>query len=338
MDAKKILLIQTAFLGDAILTTPLIRAVKQIFQNSQLDILVIPETKLIFQDNPHISNILLFDKRRFLNRYTSFISTLRVIRNNKYNLIISVHLSFSSSLFFLLSGCNKRLGFPRQKFKNISVDLPKGLPIVKRYLYLMNYFFKDEFSYQTELFWDSELDNKIKNFVREKNTEKKKLVGIAPGSVWPTKRWPLKYYAELIKKLNEHDVKCVLVGGKQDQEVCDKIVELTEPENVNTSGQFTILESAALIKELDLLVTNDSAPMHIANAVKTDVIAIFGPTVKRFGFFPFRSNDEVIEISLECRPCGKHGGKKCPQRHFKCMKDITPDVVFQSVIRHLVNI
>jgi heptosyltransferase II len=329
---NKILIIQTAFLGDAILTTPLIRALKQTFHESLIDILIIPETAIVFENNPHIHRIISFDKRNKLYRTTSFFKVLNQLQLNNYDLAVSAQLSFTSSLLMYLSGIPNRLGFPRQRLLTMTIDLPKGIPVVKRYLRLMTAITDQEFSYQTELFWDKTVEERadfvLSNFCKPPDI----VVGLAPGSIWPTKRWPAEYFSELITMIARNNIKVILIGGNDEVGLCKLIANNSRAESLNLAGKLSILGSAAVIKRMDLIVTNDSAPMHLANAVETDVIAIFGPTVQKFGFYPFRSKDKVIEINLTCRPCGKHGGKICPQKHFRCMKAITPDLVLKNVL------
>jgi heptosyltransferase II len=250
-------------------------------------------------------------------------------------LSVSAHLSMTSSLLTYWAGIKHRLGLPRQKLLTITIDLPKGIHIAKRYLRLMQALSDREFSAQTELFWDDKVEDKVTKLTESYMQNKQDIVGIAPGSVWKTKRWLPEYYVQLIKDLRQHGVYTVLIGGKDDAELCNKISYLTGVEPLNMSGKLSVLGSAALIKRLKLLITNDSAPMHIANAVQTDVIAIFGPTVRRFGFFPYRAGDIILETDLDCRPCGKHGGQKCPQKHFRCMKDISPELVLNAVLHKL---
>jgi heptosyltransferase-2 len=115
--------------------------------------------------------------------------------------------------------------------------------------------------------------------------------------------------------------------------LCDRIEQKLNTNLVNLAGKTSLLEAAAIIKECDLMVCNDSGTMHIANAVQTDVFAFFGPTVERFGFAPFRPQDKIFQIDLECRPCTSHGGKKCPLGHFHCMLRIDPDVVFRQICK-----
>jgi len=335
MTYKKILLIQTAFLGDAILTTPLVRALRQTFPDSMIDIMVIPETAAVFKNNPNINNIIIYNKRKLVWKWLDLFSLLINIKSNKYDLAVSAQLSMRTSLIMWMSGIPNRLGFPRQKLKTMTINLPKGLPVVKRYIKLMEALTNESFTYQTEVFWDEKTENAVNDLAGRYLKTNKHTVGIAPGSVWATKRWLPQYFSELIRLLAERNIHSVLIGGKEDYILCDEIAAESGLKPLNTAGKLTIQGSAAFIKRLNLIVTNDSAPLHLANAVQTDVVAIFGPTIRRFGFFPFRQNDKVLEIGLKCRPCGKHGGKRCPLKHFSCMKSITPDMVFKSVLETL---
>ncbi len=332
---SRILLVQTAFLGDAILTTPLLRAIKQTFPEAALDVLCIPQTRLVFQFNPHIRKIISFDKRKLSGRVRSIFSVFSFLKRGNYDLAVSAQMSLTTSLLLVLAGIPERLGFPRQELTTMTVQLPKGMPVVKRYLRLMQVFSDKEFNFQTELFWDQETEAEVEKKIEALSSTGEPIVGLAPGSVWPTKRWPAEYYANLIRSLAEKGISPVLIGGKEDRELCGNIAQQSGVEPLNMAGELSVLGSAALIERLNLLVTNDSAPLHIANAVKTDVVAMFGPTVERFGFFPFRDSDRVLQIDLACRPCGKHGGKKCSQGHFRCLRDINPETALLTILEVL---
>jgi len=330
---QKILVLQTAFLGDVILSTPLIRALRQLFPAACLDVLTIPETGIIFKANPYINEIIYFNKRSILKKIISFIHLIFKIRNKKYDLAISIQSSLTSSFLMLLGGVPKRGGFARQKFLTLSVEHTKGWHKIQKILRLLEPLSDQKFDMQTEIFWTAKEERKISQIIEQLQNKAGPIVGIAPGSIWNTKRWIKEYYRELIKLLEKKAILIILIGGTDDFELCEFIKN--ESHAVNLAGSISILESAALIEKLDLLITNDSAPLHIANAVKTDVIAIFGPTVKELGFYPFRATDKVIEIDLDCRPCGTHGGKKCPLGHHNCMKLITAKMVFNAVIGQL---
>lgn len=327
---SKVLIIQTAFIGDAILSTTVFKGIKKVLPNASLDVLAIPQTSNLFYNNPNIENVYEFNKRKFYNRVTSFFKILSLIKKNKYDLAISIQSSFTSSVLMKFGGVKFRIGYPRQKLLTHTIKLKKGLHIRKRVLRLLepicNKTILDD---ETELFWSIDESNRISKIAELESSKLK--IAIAPGSAQFTKQWPKEYFGRLIKKLEENNFNVFLIGGKEDRYLCDEIVAKHDLSAVNLSGDLTLLDSAALINKVDLVISNDSAPLHIANAVKTDVFAIFGPTVKRFGFYPYRENDKILEVELDCRPCGKHGGDKCPLEHFKCMVELTPEIVFEEV-------
>jgi heptosyltransferase-2 len=160
------------------------------------------------------------------------------------------------------------------------------------------------------------------------------LVAIAPGTIWNTKRWLKERYASLAVRLDDEGFEVVLIGGREDAALCDEIQKLSGSSRVyKTAGKLTLLQSAELIRRCKVLITNDSAPMHIGVAMETPVVAIFGATVPAFGFGPVGRFDAVVETrGLKCRPCSIHGGNKCPIKTFDCMNDITYERVFETVM------
>ena len=157
----------------------------------------------------------------------------------------------------------------------------------------------------------------------------KKIIAIAPGSVWKTKRWPTEYYKTLVAQLAKNSFGVVLIGSKEEMQICDEV--LAGEDGINLAGKLSLLESAAVISKCHLMICNDSGALHISNAVETDVFAFFGPTVQSIGYFPFRERDFVFERDMECRPCGSHGGKSCHLKHHECMKMIYPEEVLKKV-------
>lgn len=326
---KKILIIQTAFIGDAILTTPIIRAMKSTFNEAEIDIIAIPETADVFLYNRNISNIITFNKRVMSKRLKSFFSIVMELRRKRYDLAVSIQSSMTSSLIMLLGGIKYRLGFPHQKFLTHTIEHKKGFHFRLRILRLMEALSREQFGGDTEMFWSSSEEEKVSEVL--KSCESGKHIILAPGSAQFTKQWPKNSFGLLAKMLEDDGFSLFFIGGKQDRELGEEIILSHGLSTKNLCGKFSILESAALIKRADLVISNDSAPLHIANAVNTPVVAIFGPTVKKFGFYPYREKDKVIEIELDCRPCGKHGGDNCPLKHFNCMNKITPEMVYREV-------
>jgi len=149
-----------------------------------------------------------------------------------------------------------------------------------------------------------------------------RLIVFAPGSVWATKRWP--YYADLAREWGERG-QLVVVGGDADRELALEIVNATRGRAIDATGKLSLLASAELIGRAAVVVTNDSAPLHLASAMNTPTVAIFGPTVPEFGFGPLAERSAVAGVTtLRCRPCDKHGPRVCPLGHWQCMREITP--------------
>jgi heptosyltransferase-2 len=160
------------------------------------------------------------------------------------------------------------------------------------------------------------------------------MIALAPGTVWNTKRWPAERFAELARKLDGEGYTVALVGGAEDRPLCDAIVSAAAPARIFTAaGALSLLRSAELIRRCQLLVSNDSAPMHLGVAVGTPVVALFGATVPEFGFAPYGPKDLVVEIrGLSCRPCSSHGGARCPINTFDCMLRISADRVAATAL------
>jgi len=336
MNPQKILIIQTAFLGDVVLSTPLIRAVKKKYQHSKIFFLLIPQSKELLQNNPHLDGIIVYDKKDKEKGVLSFIALARKIRASGFDLALIPHRSFRSALLAYLARIPQRVGFDKssgaflltKKIKYIQnqSEAKRNLSLLGGGLYseddcLPELFpSEDDFKYIEELFknWDVRREDKI--------------VGIAPGSVWNTKRWLPERFGEvaeaLIVKLG---AKVIFIGGKEDEKLCLEIASNMKSKPLIAAGKTSPLQSVTLISRCKVIISNDTAPMHMAVAMRVPVVAIFGSTIPEFGFAPNGKNDLVIQKEIYCRPCGIHGRKKCPEKHFRCMKEITAEEVFEAV-------
>ena len=333
----KFLLIQTAFLGDVILTTPLIRAIKQKFPRSELHVLVIPETAMLLKHNPYIDKLLVFDKRKKYKKLFTFIQTIARLGRQQYDLAFAGTGSLTTALLMLMSRIPRRIGFANQAFLTDRVQKDQSLHTRERYVSLLSPLVDLPENTETEMIWSSRDAAAVDTVLKSWPTSEYR-IGMAPGSVWPTKRWPAEYYAELIRLLQKKNVQIFLFGGRGEHELCENISRGSESPVINLAGELSLLQSAALIDRLDLLVCNDSAPLHLANAVNTPVFAFFGPTVKEFGFYPYRPHDRMLEIpDLYCRPCSPHGTRRCPQGHFRCMLEQKPASVARQILNFLHN-
>jgi heptosyltransferase-2 len=340
LDNKKILILQTAFLGDVILTLPLVQVLKKNFPESEIDFVCIPGTSEILKNNPHIHEIIPYDKRNAgVNGFTGLIKKLR---NRKYGLLISPHRSFRSSLISYLSSPGKSVSFDNSSFgflydKKEVYD--KDIHEIQRNLSLLNSEgIREKNIIKPELFLSVDDKRKIDClFYEYKINDSHKIISIAPGSVWFTKKFPEEKFVKLCDLLSDTDYKIFLTGGKNDKRTSDFIANNSRNRKIiNVTGHLSVPESAELISRSDILITNDSAPLHIANAVGTDVIAVFGATVPAFGFYPYGKDDIVFETNgLSCRPCAIHGGKKCPVGTFECMLKIDESKIAEVLKRKL---
>ena len=187
-----------------------------------------------------------------------------------------------------------------------------------------------------ELYLSSEEENKVNElFATEKITDSDDLIAIAPGSVWFTKRYPKEKFSEVLNLLTNTNSKVFLIGGQADRELGEYLISNSKNKNIiNTIGKLNVLESAELIGRCRVLLTNDSAPLHIANSVGTKVISLFGATVPQFGFFPYGKDDVILETEgLVCRPCSIHGSKSCPIGTFVCMHNIKEQKIISTLIK-----
>ncbi len=339
---KRILIIQTAFLGDVVLTIPLIMAVKKAFPDSYLSVMVIPAVKEILENNPAINEIIVFDKKGQDQSGSAFWQLVRKIKAHNFNVVLLPHRSFKSVWLCFLARIPKRIGFttsegsflltdrvPYKKARNVheidrNLDLlePLGVKDKKSTIFIDPG--PDAVKYALELFNDYEI--KASSLV----------IGINPGSVWPTKRYATEKYAALADRLiKELKATVIIIGSPADAPVADKMAHEMHETAINLAGRSSILQMAAIMKRFNLLVSNDSGAMHIAVALGVPVVAIFGPTTQDLGFYPYSIKDIVVEKDLPCRPCGKHGGLQCPKKNFLCMKLITITDVFNAVKRRL---
>ncbi len=339
MNPKRVLIIQTAFLGDMILTLPVIQQISK-YTESETDVLCIPETSELLKNNIYIKEIITYDKRNSgIKGLTELVTKLR---KKKYDLIISPHRSFRSSLISYLSNAEKTISFDTSSFSflyDIKIKYENNIHEISRNLNLLKpEGINNSSIIRPEIFISAVDKRKIDCIFYEhriKNDEK--FIVIAPGSVWFTKRFPKEKFIVLCNLLEKTGVKIFLTGSKNDKKISDFITNNSKNRNIiNVTGSLTILESAELITRARVLISNDSAPLHIANSVNTDVIAIYGATVPAFGFYPYGKNDVIFEtMGLKCRPCGIHGGNKCPVGTFECMLKIDEREIAESVKKML---
>ena len=321
---KKILIVRFSSLGDILLTTPLIRSLKTKYKQLSIDFVIKNQFKDVVLNNPYINNVYS------IKTFEETGKLKKILSNNKYDVVIDLQNNIRSRK--LINDISQNIfrftkptlsKFLLVKFK---INLLKEIiPIPIRYANSLPDFYPDEEG--LDLFLPTDITAKI-----NKNAD---IIGLCPGSVHKTKMWPEEYFIKLGNLLVQNGYEIVLFGGKSDREICAKISGKIS-NALDLSNDNKLYETSINMKQCKTVICNDSGLMHTAVASKVPVIALFGSTVKEFGFAPYKSKSLVIENnSLSCRPCSHIGLAKCPKKHFKCMKTLTPELVFDKTINFM---
>ena len=330
---NKILIIRFSSMGDIILTTPLIRAVRRKYPKAQIDFVVKDQFAALVQGNPHLTKVYIFSKEK-----DNLKSIKEDIIEEEYDWIIDIHKNFRSLYLRTRSGAVNITDYPKYLFKRtLLVALRWNFykvvePVYKRYFKAVEPFGIEDDGLGTEIFVEPALEQ----YIREKLVDdgynfSLPLVVISPGASYKNKRWLPERFAELIDRYQQGKrAFVVMAGGKEDWDLCEEINRMAMTHALNYAGAFDLLGAAALLKQADLVITNDTGIMHMAQSQKVPVTAIFGPTTRELGYFPFPGTSAVIELKLSCRPCTHNGLDHCPKGHFRCMKDISTEEVFET--------
>lgn len=320
----KILLIQTAFLGDAILATALVEKLHHYFPDAQIDLLVRKGNEGLFKNHPFLGDLLIWDKQR--SKYRSLWHILQTLRARRYDKVINLQRYATTGFLTAFSGAKETVGFDKNPFSRlfkhrVPHEFAPGVHEVDRNARLVEAF-TDDTVFRPKLYPPKLSFQPAEPYVC-----------LAPTSVWATKQFPENQWVDLIRALPKN-LTVYLLGGPGDSENCAKIMigasllggldAALSHSVVNLAGQLSPLESAALMAGAVLNFVNDSGPLHLASAVNAPTCAVFCSTVPEFGYGPLADFSRIVEIEepLYCRPCGLHGHKKCPEGHFRCAREI----------------
>lgn len=344
---SKTLIIRLSSIGDIILASPLVRILRKKFPATAIDFLVKSEYADLVRHNPHLSNIIELDPHAGFKHLRAL---RRRIRQERYDLIIDIHGNLRSN--FLRRGNYRTVVVKKRRIARFllvnfkwNVYAKHGshrlaLPVALRYLETLDSYGIQDDGEGLEVFVPQEISDRVRHQLERAGFDPlRPSVGICPTARHSTKMWLPDRFGELVfLLLREENANVLLWGGKDDRARCGEIerqvLEKAEGRGalLNLAGSFSIIETAAGMDLCDVVVTNDTGLLHLAAARKRRVVAIFGPTVKEFGFFPFGTKSTVIERKgLYCRPCSHIGGAKCPEGHFRCMKEISVEEVLSEV-------
>ena len=323
----KILIIRLSSIGDVILTTPVLRALKEKYPDIQIDFVVLSNFAEAIAGSQYIDNIITFDKQKH-DGLRNILAFGKALRANNYDYVFDLHCKTRSKLIAYTIGAKTYSYKKRKLWKSILVKLR----LIKYHVddtIIKNYFgaFKDfGITYSGE-----KLEFAYAHEDGDRMSEYGGHPAFALGASKNTKKWPVEYFGELGKLIydNMHTQVVLVGGGKADEGDCATLVEQYPDVFINLAGKCTLKETGALLARSQFLICNDSAPFHISRAVGTPAFVMFCPTDP--GMFDIGERDTLLYAGVACAPCSLHGGSKCPKGHFACMREITPQQVFDKI-------
>jgi len=329
---KKILVIQTAFIGDVVLATSLIENLHQQFPEVKIDILVRKGNESLFQSHPFLNQVLVWDKKN--NKYQNWLGLLFKIRSRQYDVVLNAQRFAATGAWTAFSKAKIKIGFDKNPFSFLFTHAvlhqfsEKGQHEIDRNHQLLSSLFVTKVG-MPKLYPTASDELAVSSY------QQLPYLCIAPASVWFTKQFSIEKWVDLINEL-PFKGPIYLIGGPGDKLLCDQILQkINRKSVVNLAGRLSFLASAALQKKAVLNYVNDSAPMHFASAVNAPVVAIYCSTLPNFGFGPLSDGSFIVQTNeaLACRPCGIHGKKQCPLKHFDCAKTIKMDQLIAPLLQ-----
>jgi heptosyltransferase II len=346
-----ILYIQTAFLGDLLLSIPTLKRLREIYPKQEIHLLCRKGLGSILKENQLVDVV----HDQFSKTKPNYFEIRKTFSHLNYDLIVCPHESFRSTGITSYIRAQRKIGFKNWLNSWVFTDYverPMHLPEALRQLSLLQFVDPQTTSHLKVLAefkapfkvippWSSMKLPQYQETSKKSHWKKKhglsldrKIICLAPGSVWPTKQWGVEKYSQLAQQIIKTGSEVVLVGSASEQALCQKI-KTENPEVLNLAGQTKLPELAEVIAVCDVLVSNDSGSMHIAAMTNTPSVSLFGPTVLEFGYQPWNEKAVVIENkTLRCRPCSSHGGKVCPIGTHECMTSIASQDVLKEVISY----
>lgn len=334
----RLLVAQTGFLGDVVLTTPLIAELQRRLEPASLTVLTTPQARPLLERHPAIDRVLVDAKRAARKGLVGLLTTARQLRHERFTLAAAPHKSLRTALLLALAGIPQRIGFrqsPGWFLYHHTAIRDRQRHEVERILCLMRAFGAEpeECDRRPFVSYGAAAQTNAQQLLQEANIGAEDPVFIVcPGSVWPTKRWTVAGYAALIDQLTQRYGKVLICGGPDDASVAQAVHEQSRGVGINLVGRADLQTFMALIDHARVVISNDSAPMHLAVARNVPVVAIFCATTPNLGYGPYSDQAVVVEKrDLFCRPCSRHGAVACPRGTEACMRLITVHDVLAGV-------
>ena len=328
----RILLIRFSSLGDLVLLTALIDGIAEAFPGHDLHLATKEQYRELFESNRQIAKI------HALPADSGFGALLGLRRNlaaEKFETIIDAHNVIRSNFLYRTLGAKRKVQLAKDQIRKLSIiragkDIYEETVTMKDgYLGLITELGASIPDVSTRLTPPPGAEDAVTAFFDETGLTGRKIVAIAPGARWETKRWDPKGFADISSALSDSGHAVLVIGAEAEKNIC-RIVAHTD-DSVDACGRFSLMETAAALGRSSVLLTNDSGPLHIAEAVGTPVVALFGPTVRQFGYFPLLEESIALEKDIECRPCSRNGARPCHVDKRDCLDTIDSSEVLAAV-------
>jgi lipopolysaccharide heptosyltransferase II len=333
--APNVLAVRFSSIGDVLLTTPLFRAIRHRHPAARITVLTKQAYAPLLSHNPHVERVLGIVPGRPL---TSVAAELRA---EQYTHKLDLHDSLRSRMLRALVPGPWRT-YPKHRVARALLIYAKRnryrdrRPVAERYFSAARDLQVTPDGKPPEFALGSEAERQASDWLGSASVgQQRPVIAVAPGAAHATKRWPVEHWQVLIHRLVGQGFDVVIVGGADDAPLGTALSHRPDGRVVSAAGALGLQGTGALLRRSAALVSGDTGVMHMATGVGTPVVALFGPTVQAFGFFPYTDQASVLELPLPCRPCSSKGSARCPLGHHRCMIDIVPEMVYRTVGRFI---
>jgi heptosyltransferase-2 len=327
---KTVLVIRLGSLGDVLLTTPVLRELGIAFPHAELHYLTRRRYADLLSHHPSVRQLHLLPDGAGVR---ALLKTGLRLRRLQFDLVVDLHGSFRSRVVRSALGAGAEIVYEglRSSERAGTPETPHLVEwpsLAERFLQTLAPFGVQPQAERLEIHLDQEAARKAEALVCGMDPP---LVALAPGSRWAIKRWPAEGFAEVADALSsENHASIILLGDTADAPICDRVASRMAASAHCFCGKLSILETAAVLERCHLLVCNDSGLFHVARAAGTPSIAVFGPTGPQMGYYPWEPYARALSLQMPCSPCTRRGRRRCPKRHFRCMRNLSPDTVLRA--------
>ena len=344
-NIQRILIIRFSSIGDIILATPLLRALRSRFPQARLDFVTKREFGELLDQNPRLDRLYLYDTQSGIRGLSALA---RKLRNNRYDLCIDLHKNLRSRHLRLLLRAPKVISYSKQLLirtllvkTGLNFYKKPLLQIPERYMQQLAPFGVEPDGKGPEVFPTDQQYATVRKLFNEEQVEAQEtLIGLGPIAAHPLKQWPLEKFSELGRRLiHQYQARILIFGAPSERQAGETLArQLPDNSSLMLCGRLSLLEFAAALKSCALFIGNDSSSVHMASAMQTPLVAIFGPTTEELGFYPYRARSQVVSAPLPCRPCTHTGKGRCKiKEQHACMKRISVEQVVQAASALLGN-